>query len=180
LKNLFTAFAKHISVFVFYFLLPVLPLLLTIAFAKPKFVFNYWQTIGKLLIYIEALKEGPLQHYFQDVIGLENEVPATIQGSCIKCGNCCLNKRCVFLEQTSETEFQCGIYTSPFRKFSNCNSFPLNAQDIARYDCPSYFISQQTPPARANNQEKDYAVHWIQPNAYPTSAKMSENAATLK
>ena len=177
MKNLFTAVAKNSCIFIFYFLLPVLPLLLTIAFAKPKFFFNYRQTLRKLIIYVQALREGPLEHYFQDVIGLENEVPATIEGSCIKCGNCCLNKRCVFLEQTSQTEFQCGIYTSPFRRFSNCNSFPLNAQDIARYDCPSYFVSQQTPYIKSNN-EREYAVNWMKPTTYPNTANISEIVGT--
>jgi hypothetical protein len=26
------------------------------------------------------------------------------------------------------------------RRFSNCNSFPLHAQDIERYACPSYKV----------------------------------------
>ena len=168
--------AKQLSVIVFYVLLPVQPILLSIVFFKPKFFLNYWGTISKLLIYIEALKEGPLDHYFKDVAGLENEVPAHIEGSCIKCGNCCLNKRCVFLEQTSDTEFQCGIYTSPLRKFSNCNSFPLNAQDIARYECPSYFVSTSPLPSR-NTNESVHTVNWVQPSGYTSKINLNKNAA---
>ncbi len=174
-KHILTKAAKHLSVIVFYILLPVQPILLTVVFFKPKFILNYWITISKLLIYIDALKEGPLDHYFTDVVGLENEVPAHIEGSCIKCGNCCLNKRCVFLEQTSDTEFECGIYTSAFRKFSNCNSFPLNAQDIARYDCPSYYITS-APPSNKVTSNAGYGVHWIQPSGYTPKVNINKNA----
>lgn len=139
INNLFIirVFTK-LAVFVAYVLLPVWPLLFSIVFANSKFILNYRQTIKALLIYFAALKEGPIEHYFADVISNENVIPSTIKGSCIKCGNCCLDRRCIFLEKTGEEEYICGIYTSPLRRFSNCNSFPLNARDIERYSCPSF------------------------------------------
>ena len=178
-KNIFSFTAKQISVLIFYVFLPVLPALLSATFAKPKFVLNYWATIKKLMIYIDALKEGPLDHYFKDVVGLENEVPPTIEGSCVKCGNCCLNKRCIFLEQTNETEFHCGIYTSPLRNFSNCNSFPLNAKDIARYECPSYFVSNsQTKTIKISDAV--FPIQWINPESYAHKISIEDNVAASK
>ena len=41
--------------------------------------------------------------------------------------------------------FQCGIYTSPLRRLSNCGAFPVSARDIQRYDCPSYFVVKAEP-----------------------------------
>jgi hypothetical protein len=58
----------------------------------------------------------------------------------VQCGNCCLNRQCAFLEPIADGKFQCGIYGSYLRRFSNCGSFPLHAQDIERYQCPSYFV----------------------------------------
>jgi len=55
------------------------------------------------------------------------------------------NKRCAFLEPVAEDKFQCGIYGSFMRRMSNCGSFPLHAHDIARYQCPSYFVAPAKP-----------------------------------
>jgi len=144
--------------------MPILPLVMGIIFLKPRFIWQYPKTFVKLNIYIKALREGPILHYFNDVVSIKAEIPATIEGTCIKCGNCCLDRRCVFLEQTSEVEFECGIYHSPLRRFSNCNSFPLDARDIERYACPSYSVvtvekPEWIPPAT------QYPVQWIRTNS---------------
>jgi len=146
--------------FIAYVLLPVWPLVFSLVFAKSKFILDYRLTIKALLIYFAALKEGPVEHYFSDVISNENVIPPTIKGSCIKCGNCCLDRRCIFLEKSGVDEYICGIYTSPLRKFSNCNSFPLNARDIERYACPSYTevsLEQPTTPFL----KTEYKTSWM-------------------
>ena len=101
---------------------------------------EYRSTLHKLRIHIAALGEGPARHYFHDVMGRGSDVPQEIHGACVQCGNCCMDKRCMFLEPTPEGRYQCGIYHSPFRRLSNCGSFPLNAYDIERYACPSYHV----------------------------------------
>ena len=156
--------ATQLSVGIFYILMPILPLVMGIIFLKPRFIWQYPKTFVKLNTYIKALREGPILHYFNDVVSIKAEIPATIEGTCIKCGNCCLDRRCVFLEQTSEVEFECGIYHSPLRRFSNCNSFPLDARDIERYACPSYSVvtvekPEWIPPAT------QYPVQWIRTNS---------------
>ncbi len=162
-KNRLAYLATKLSIGVFYVLMPILPLLISLAFLKPRFVLQYWQTLKKLTVYIQALREGPIEHYFNDVVSIEAVIPPTIEGECIKCGNCCLDKRCVFLEQTSEEEFQCGIYHSPFRRFSNCNSFPLDARDIERYACPSYTVVGVEPPTWTPAPQQ-YPIQWIRSN----------------
>ena len=151
--------ATKLALFLAYCLLPLWPFVMGIVFSKYRFILNYKSTLRSLLIYFKALGEGPIDHYLLDVVSVKNTIPATIQGSCIKCGNCCLDKRCIFLEQTSKEEYICGIYTSPLRKFSNCNSFPLNARDIERYSCPSFTVSpvEQTQPLF----NKEYEVSWM-------------------
>lgn len=145
-----------------YMLLPIWPLIFSIIFFKPKYLINYINSLNALLKYFKALKSGPVEHYLKDVVSSVNSIPITIQGNCIKCGNCCLNKDCFFLEQQNETEFICGIYDSPLRRYSNCNSFPLHAVDIARYSCPSYKVIGNENigilPTRS-----EYPIHQIKP-----------------
>ena len=141
LKNFIIKSTTRIVVILACCLLPIWPFFMAIAFSKYKFIFNYWSTLKALVVYFEALKAGPIEHYLLDVAAVKNVIPANIQGSCIKCGNCCLDKKCVFLERISEDEYICGIYSSPLRKFSNCNSFPLDARDIERYSCPSFSVA---------------------------------------
>ncbi|MDR3414737.1 MAG: hypothetical protein P4L83_00990 [Nevskia sp.] len=134
-----------------YLLLPLLPLLASVAYQRSKYVVQYWRTLKKMLIHIQALSEGPVLHYLQDVAGRQTDIPAEIRGECTQCGNCCLDKRCVFLEKTADEKYQCGIYHSPLRRFSNCGSFPLSAHDIERYACPGYTVVQEAP------------IHWVHP-----------------
>ncbi|MDB5978465.1 MAG: hypothetical protein JWR07_5225 [Nevskia sp.] len=133
-----------------YLLLPLSPLLASVVFFRRKYVVHYRHTLKKMLIHIQALSEGPVHHYLQDVVGRQTSVPAEIRGSCTQCGNCCLDKRCVFLEKTPDDKYLCGIYHSPLRRFSNCGSFPLSAHDIERYDCPGYEVVREVP------------IHWVQ------------------
>jgi hypothetical protein len=134
-----------------YLLLPLLPLLASLAYQRSKYVLQYPLTLKKMLIHIKALSEGPVHHYLQDVAGQQTEIPADIRGACTQCGNCCLDKRCVFLEETTDGKFQCGVYHSPLRRYSNCGSFPLSAHDIERYDCPGYVVTKEQP------------IQWFQP-----------------
>jgi len=126
---------------------PLLPLLASLAFWRFHFLRNYLQTLKKIVVHMLAMLEGPAIHYFADVMGRVSQVPQAMGGSCVQCGNCCMNKRCMFLQSIEDGRFQCGIYHSPLRRFSNCGSFPLNAYDIERYECPSYFVIQLLPAA---------------------------------
>jgi hypothetical protein len=125
--------------------LPFMPLFASILFGRLKYLRDYKGTLKKLRVHIAALSEGPAQHYFHDVMGRGSDVPQEVHGHCVQCGNCCMDRRCVFLETADEVTYQCGIYHSPFRKLSNCGSFPLNQWDIERYACPSYTASAVIP-----------------------------------
>lgn len=127
-----------------YLLLPLLPLIACIAYQRTKYAREYWTTLKKMVIHLQALHE-PVLHYLQDVAGLQRTIPAEIQGSCTQCGKCCLDKRCTFLEQTADDKYICGVYHAPLRRYSNCGSFPLSAHDIERYDCPGYAVVREAP-----------------------------------
>ncbi len=145
--SLLTFYIKHVAPFLastyigaLRLMLPVAPIFASLVFGRRKYLLDYDDFIQRMRIHIAALQEGPARHYFEDVLGRAKAVPAEITGSCVQCGNCCMNKRCLFLEPIANGRFQCGIYHSPLRRLSNCGSFPLNAYDISRYACPSYQV----------------------------------------
>jgi hypothetical protein len=118
--------------------LPVLPLIFGIIFLKSKYIIRYGETLRKLRIHHQALSQGPVQRYFDSIFENRINQSTHITGHCTQCGNCCLNQQCVFLEPIDNGKFQCGIYHSAFRKFSNCAAFPISGEDIERYECPGY------------------------------------------
>lgn len=136
---------SKIYLYSLYCFLPVMPLLASIVFWKRKYVAQYAQTLKKCVVHVRAMSEGPALHYFSEVAGQIKQVPTDIQGSCVQCGNCCMNHRCVFLEALGDNQFGCGIYGSYWRRFSNCGSFPLSQHDIDRYACPSYYVVNEKP-----------------------------------
>jgi len=148
----FIVFLKHVApwlantyIGVLTLLLPLLPVCASLVFWRRKYLLDYAGFIRKMRVHIEALREGPARHYFEDVLGRTSALAQEIVGSCVQCGNCCMDKRCAFLEPIADSRFQCGIYNSPFRRFSNCGSFPLNDHDIKRYACPSYHVLHFVP-----------------------------------
>ena len=145
MNRLIASVLTHFLIVGLLLICPLLPLLAALAFWRIHFLSDYLQTLKKIAIHIKAMSEGPAIHFFADVMGRVNQVPQEMGGSCVQCGNCCMNKRCMFLQAIDDGRFQCGIYHSPLRRFSNCGSFPLNAYDIERYECPSYFVIQVMP-----------------------------------
>lgn len=119
----------------------ILPLIFGLIFLKTKYILNYTDTLRKLRIHHKALSEGPVKRYVESFFSVRLNQSDQITGSCTQCGNCCLDKKCVFLEPLTDGKFVCGVYNSPFRKFSNCGAFPISEEDIVRYDCPGYVLT---------------------------------------
>lgn len=128
-------------------LVPGMPVVLALLLLDRKFIAHYRIYLNRFRIHFHALSQGPVEHYFNDVFFRYKQVPAEIHGECVQCGNCCLNRQCAFLEPLAGEKYQCGIYGSYLRRFSNCGSFPLHAHDIARYQCPSYYVAGSQPIA---------------------------------
>jgi hypothetical protein len=161
LKTVLAQCAAQCLVVLLYCLLPLLPLLAAVAFVRWRFVREYPRTLRKMRVHLDAMRQGPVQHFFGDVLGRVKTVPAEIRGSCVQCGNCCMERRCAFLEQVAEDKYQCGIYNSVWRRFSNCGSYPLNQHDIDRYACPSYYCVSE-PVAESPPVTPWVPVHFVQ------------------
>jgi hypothetical protein len=158
LKELLARCTAQCLITLLYCLLPLLPLLATMAFMRWRFVRHYPNTLRKMRVHLKAMRQGPMQHFFRDVLGRAPTVPAQIRGSCVQCGNCCMERRCAFLEQVDNDRYQCGIYNSVWRRFSNCGSYPLNQHDIDRYACPGYYAV--SGPAATHVAETLPAALW--------------------
>ena len=124
---------------------PILPLIAALVFWKKEYLLNYMHSLKKIKAHVQAICKGPLQHYFQNILFLNQKEIEPINGYCSQCGNCCLNRQCFFLEQSEPDKYICGIYNSPLRRFSNCGSFPINSHDIERYQCPTYRVIRLVP-----------------------------------
>ena len=61
-----------------------------------------------------------------------------VVGECTHCGNCCINKSCVYLEFDHNLHSRCAVYNNWFWKMTRCADYPINALEIALYSCPSY------------------------------------------
>ena len=141
LRHRLAHWATHALIGCAYLSVPVAPAVASLVFWRRRYLLRYRTTMRKTLTHIQALRQGPALHYFRDVAGQVKQVPEHIEGECVQCGNCCMNHQCMFLEPAGAEKFQCGIYHSPLRRWSNCGSFPLHGHDIARYQCPSYYVS---------------------------------------
>jgi hypothetical protein len=169
LKRLLARLAANVLVVVLYCSLPLLPLLAAMMFMRWSFVRDYPTTLRKMRRHLHAMRQGPVQHFFREVLGRAPVVPAEIGGSCVQCGNCCMERQCAFLEQVAEDKYQCGIYSSVWRRFSNCGSYPLNQRDIDRYACPSYYcVSEQTTQYVAESPDAQWVpVHFAAKRSTP-------------
>jgi len=61
-----------------------------------------------------------------------------IVGACTHCGNCCLNRSCLFLEFDAGGRSRCRIYGSRFWSVLNCSRYPESRNDIELYRCMSF------------------------------------------
>jgi hypothetical protein len=61
-----------------------------------------------------------------------------IVGACTHCGNCCLNRSCLFLDFDASGRSRCRIYGSRFWGLLNCSRYPESRNDIELYRCASF------------------------------------------
>lgn len=124
-------------------LLPLSPLLLSLLTGKGRFVRNYYRTITRLLITLDAMRERrSVERYVQSLLLVSRAPQAKkkIGGFCSHCGNCCLDRRCLFLEKGKENQYFCGIFGTTLRRLTSCGAYPINQEDIDLYACPTYYV----------------------------------------
>ncbi len=119
-------------------LLPLLPLAATLASADPGYLRRYGGTMRICAHMLRAMAR-------KRVIGrnlrriLHGSVDSgRIEGHCVHCGNCCIDRKCVFVRVDANGRSSCSIYGSRTFAALSCGQYPINAADIAVYACPTF------------------------------------------
>ena len=122
--------------------MPLWPLMLTIMTGQFKHTRRYFTTIRKGFTHYDALlKNRAVQRYFSEGTKVPKaNIAENIGGFCNHCGQCCLERRCMFLEQKNAQEYLCGIYGTWLRDHTYCGAYPINQIDLDLYNCPTYYV----------------------------------------
>jgi hypothetical protein len=132
-------------------LLPVSPIVASVIARDPSYLRDYRRTLLKAASHLRGqVKSRAFSRYV-----LYGRLPKpegeAVVGECTHCGNCCLHRRCIFLDWSSKGHSCCRIYGSGFWKKLACGRYPESSVDIARYECPSFttvLVSAMTPRRR--------------------------------
>ena len=122
--------------------MPLWPLMLTVMTGQLKHTKRYFTTIRKGFTHYDALlKNRAVQRYFSEGAKVPKAAVAeNMGGFCNRCGQCCLERRCMFLEKQNDSEYLCGIYGTWLRENTYCGTYPINQVDLDLYNCPTYFV----------------------------------------
>lgn len=146
-------------------LLPVGPIVAAVIARDRSYVRQYWHTIVKGFAHLRGQVESRAFSRYVMYSHRERPTSQQIVGKCTNCGQCCLNKKCIFLDWTDAGESRCRIYGSAFWKGLACGRYPEDQFDIDLYACPTFYsipanvrqfkrkqipiVAQETKPRRA-------------------------------
>ncbi len=128
--------------------LPLAPLVASWIAQDKRYLLDYRRTLRQSRLHTSAIRRANV--ISRNFLRSKAEVSDTvISGSCTHCGRCCTHNTCVFLEATDDGQSRCSIYQSRFFSWLSCGAYPMTADDIAVYDCPSFTAQKQAPHKRA-------------------------------
>ena len=123
-----------------FLLLPIGPFVVSAIARDPSYARRYKTTIVRGAAHARGmLRDRAISRYL-----LRRRRNATVApkerivGACTHCGNCCLNRSCVFLEFDDGGRSRCHIYGSRFWGLLNCSRYPESRNDIELYRCASF------------------------------------------
>jgi len=127
-----------------YLLLPLWPFIAGALARDWRYVTRYAQSILVVIAHIRASyrTHALARHLVRNLVPRGAARPV---GSCTHCGNCCLEKSCIFVEFDPAGHSSCRIYGTRLWKLLACGEYPVDAQDIELYACPSFSV----PPGPA-------------------------------
>jgi hypothetical protein len=124
-------------------ILPIWPFIATLIAGDGRFLVHYFKSVSRVIAHIRAMwRSHAIERFF---VGRERGHV----GTCTHCGNCCLDRRCIFLRFDNDGQSACGIYGSRVWKALACADYPENQRDIDLYECPSFkmpYSSRRTIP----------------------------------
>jgi hypothetical protein len=119
-------------------LLPIAPFAAAAIARDWRYVRGYRATLSRAVGHLGAqIRTEAITRYVGHARG-RVALPEGIAGSCTHCGNCCLERRCIFLDWNADGQSRCRIYGSGFWKRLACGRYPRHGLDIALYRCPGF------------------------------------------
>ena len=120
--------------------LPVWPLVATVVARDSSYVRHYLSTVIRMTAHIRATWRGRAvsRMVAQRLTPPALRVPERISGHCTHCGNCCLDRSCVFLTFDEQGRSRCRIYGGTVWNRLTCGQYPVDGTEIALYRCPSF------------------------------------------
>ena len=119
---------------------PFVPLFSYFLSGNIDYIKRYFTTTIDSMSYLDGLIESKCFIRFAKRRFQKEEKTYQIAGYCNNCGNCCINKKCIFLRSDDSLKFYCSIYHSKLRKLFNCAEYPINEEELVFYNCPTYYV----------------------------------------
>lgn len=122
-------------------LLPLSPLTCTILSGRMQYLQQFRSTLLKSAQYAFALKRSRVvSRNLERKLSSASSSSERIEGNCTHCGQCCVDRRCVFLEWNDQGASRCSVYGNWFWRLTSCGDYPLDGESIAVYYCPSFKV----------------------------------------
>jgi hypothetical protein len=120
--------------------LPLAPFACAILAGDLGYLRRYFTTIARCArMTREMARADVLARRIEIELSPRAAAPAdVVTGACTHCGKCCIHQSCVYLERDEAGQSRCAIYNNWFWRKTSCGSYPISAQEIAVYDCPSF------------------------------------------
>jgi hypothetical protein len=127
-------------------LLPLLPLLAAAIARDRLYVRRYPASVMQLTRHIRATWRGRVlsRIFLRRFEPVALRRPQRIVGACSHCGNCCLYRSCVFLSFDEQGRSSCRIYGTRLWTRLTCGKYPVDAEEIELYRCPSFTATPDT------------------------------------
>jgi hypothetical protein len=120
--------------------LPIGPFIVSAIARDPSYTRRYKTTVIRGAVHARGmLRDRAISRYLlrrRRNAGVAQK--ERIVGACTHCGNCCLNRSCLFLEFDDGGRSRCRIYGSRFWGLLNCSRYPESRNDIELYRCASF------------------------------------------
>lgn len=123
-------------------LLPLGPVAAAVIARNWGYLRNYPRSLRASVRHLRGLGRGqPIRRAVERWLASDDAAGTTtemVSGACTHCGQCCLEKACIFLRHDEAGRSRCEIYNTRFWSLLPCGDYPVSASEIAQYDCPSY------------------------------------------
>ncbi len=128
------------SCFALGLVLPLWPPFASLVARDRRYIKHYRATFTQATLHLKALYRAQVisRNFLRTRSEMEN---VNITGGCTHCGRCCTFNACMFLESAANGQTRCSIYGSWFFKALSCGDYPMTAEDIAIYDCPTFIAT---------------------------------------